>query len=296
MITKRPKSSALCSNALVLAVGLILAPSAWASSILGSMDVYAIMGAAITAGGAAPAATNTVGVSEIRGGDFGLASGVEGGAGSHNFPDGAGATVTTTEQNRSDFTRAFNGLSNIAATATATTIDGATTYAPGVYDLGTSAATAAGATFTLDAQGESGAAWIFRATTTFTIGANSSVEFINQAPGAAVDNYGLFFLAGTTLDLGANSIFAGNLLAGTINLGKGASLNGSAMANIMNLDANNINATDGGYTSGLAYAPDGSLTTDVTPGPIPEPASAVFLISVMSMLFVLLKRGRSARR
>jgi hypothetical protein len=120
------------------------------------------------------------------------------------------------------------------------------------------------------------------------MGANSSVQFINEAKGATVDNYGLFWLSGTTLDLGANSNFVGNLLSPTINFGNRASLIGSAMANIMNLDQNTIQSSDGGYTNGLGFS-DGGSTLE-TRAAVPEPTSAVLVISGLMMLFVLRKR------
>lgn len=289
MTIQNSKLPTLRLNALGLAVclSLALAPNSWAASILGSMDTYAIMGGATSVG---TAATNTVGYSTfIYGGDLGAPGGTTGGAGDHIF-EGAGQTLATTAENQTDFDRAFDGLSNIAADGTPTTIGGIRTYTPGTYDLGTTAATAAGKTFTLDAQGQTGAAWIFRAGTTFTMGANSSVEFINEADGATADNYGLFWLAGTTIDLGANSNFAGNLLSPTIDFGNGASLRGSAMANIMNLDQNDIQATDGGYTSGLRFSDSGSTLTTLVATPIPEPTSSVLVISGLMMLVVLRRR------
>ena len=103
---------------------------------------------------------------------------------------------------------------------------GGTTLVPGVYTYGVAATwSGAGSTLTLDANGDPDAQWIFQIGTELTTPANATVSLIN---GALANN--VYWQVGTSLTLGANNAFAGNILADqSIDLG-GGTLNGRALA------------------------------------------------------------------
>ena len=114
---------------------------------------------------------------------------------------------------------------------------GGLTLAPGVYHFGTSAQLTG--ILTLDAQGNPNARFDFQTGTTLTTASNSSIRLINGAQDANV-----FFQIGTSATLGANTAFAGNVLALTsITLTSGATLDhGRALAinGAVTLDTNNV--------------------------------------------------------
>ncbi len=81
-------------------------------------------------------------------------------------------------------------------------------------------------TLTLDGQNNPDAVWIFQAGSTLGTGANSAVVLINGAHASNV-----FWQIGSSATLGADTAFAGNMLAFTsITLGSGTVVNGRALA------------------------------------------------------------------
>jgi len=81
-------------------------------------------------------------------------------------------------------------------------------------------------TLTLDGQNNPNAVWIFQAGSTLSTGANSAVVLINGAQASHV-----FWQIGSSATLGANTAFAGNMLAFTsITLGSGTTVDGRALA------------------------------------------------------------------
>jgi hypothetical protein len=102
------------------------------------------------------------------------------------------------------------------------------TYTPGVYTHGSSINIAAGKVY-LDAQGNSDAVFVFNVGTTLTTCAGSEIVLLN---GAKRDN--VFWVLGTALTMGADSILIGNVLAGTdITIGTNGSIMGRAIAQSM---------------------------------------------------------------
>ena len=86
---------------------------------------------------------------------------------------------------------------------------GGATLLPGVYTYGVAASWTFGAgDLTLDANGDSSAQWIFQIGTTLITPANANVLLIR---GASANN--VFWKIGSSLTLGANSAFAGNIIA-----------------------------------------------------------------------------------
>jgi hypothetical protein len=74
----------------------------------------------------------------------------------------------------------------------------------------------------LDAEGVKDAEFIFKLGTTLTTSTNNEIVLLN---GASADN--IFWVLGTDLTMGANSILVGNLLAGSsITMGTNAKILG----------------------------------------------------------------------
>ncbi|WP_327120539.1 IPT/TIG domain-containing protein [Nocardia sp. NBC_01730] len=95
-------------------------------------------------------------------------------------------------------------------------------------------------TVTLDGQGNPNAVFIFQAGTTLITGANSVVNLIN---GATASN--VFWQVGSSATLGANTNFAGNILAFTsVTVTTGTTANGDVLAlnGAVTLDTNTITA------------------------------------------------------
>ncbi|MEO6993072.1 MAG: autotransporter domain-containing protein [Lacunisphaera sp.] len=246
-----------------------------AQSILLSAGDFTLLG------GTAITSTGTVGTT-IRNGNVGLSPGAT--TGITGFPPAViigGSIVATgavTAQARLDLIKASVGLAGMASSANMSTVDlGGKTLAPGVYTFNT-AASLNGA-LTLDAHGQNNVAWVFQIGTAFTTSVNSTITFINLGSKGGSD-IGLFWNAGSAVNIGANNQFAGNYLAGTSIVFGGLSNGGGralALAGIT-LDTNIVNArgglAGGDYAGGLKYDPSGAVvlaggsgsTTTVAPG------------------------------
>lgn len=258
-----------------LAVMLCAPVPGLAQSILLSAGNFTLLG------GTAITSTGTVGTT-IRNGNVGLSPGAT--SGITGFPPAViinGAIIATgavTAQARLDLIRASVGLAGMASTANMSTVDlGGKTLAPGVYTFN-GAASQSGA-LVLDAQGQNNVAWVFQIGTAFTSSINSTVTFINLGSNGGSD-LGVFWNAGSAVNLGANNQLVGNYLAGTSIVMGGLTAGGGralALAGI-SLDTNTVNARGGlagaDYSGGLKYAPNGAVvlsggsgtTTVIVPG------------------------------
>ncbi len=265
------------SSLLPLAALLGAALTASAQSILLTAGDFSLLG------GTAITSTGTVGTT-IRNGNVGLSPGAT--SGITGFPPAVivnGAIIATgpvTAQARLDLIRASVGLAGMASTANMSTVDlGGKTLAPGVYTFN-GAASQSGA-LVLDAQGQNSVAWVFQIGTAFTSSINSTVTIINLGSNGGSD-LGIFWNAGSAVNIGANNQLAGNYLAGTSIVMGGLSAGGGralALAGI-SLDTNTVNArgglAGGDYTGGLKYAPNGAVvlsggsggTTVIAPGAV----------------------------
>jgi hypothetical protein len=102
---------------------------------------------------------------------------------------------------------------------------GGSTLVPGVYTAGGVTLGLAGR-LTLDGQGDPNAVWIFQATSDLVTKASSSVALVNGGQACNV-----FWQVTGSASLGADSQFAGNILAQTsITLGSRVALSGRALA------------------------------------------------------------------
>ena len=271
MNSNRPFLSLILAGA----TALVLPVGGPAQSILLTAGDFTLLG------GTAITSTGTVGTT-IRNGNVGLSPGAT--TGITGFPPAViinGAIVATggvTGQARLDLIKAQVGLAGMASTANMSTVDlGGKTLAPGVYTFN-GAASQTGA-LVLDAQGQNSVAWVFQIGTAYTSSINSTITFINLGSNGGSD-LGVFWNAGSAVNIGANNQFAGNYLAGTSIVMGGLSAGGGralALAGV-SLDTNTVNARGGlgggDYTGGLKYAANGAVvlsggsggTTVIAPG------------------------------
>ena len=199
---------------------------------LGTAGAYAVLGASTV--------TNT-GPTVVFG-DLGVSPG----AAITGFPPGlvtafthAGDADALGAQNA--VTVAYDALSSQPCTGNLTGQNlGGLTLTPGVYCFDTSAQLTG--TLTLNAQGSSGAVFIFKTGSTLTTAAASRVQVINDGGGIC----GPFWRIGSSATLGTTTSFVGNILAlASITLTTGAIVQGRALARTaaVTLDTNQVTAT-----------------------------------------------------
>ncbi len=127
---------------------------------------------------------------------------------------------------KTDALAAFVNANNAARgtpTPISTNLAGLTLY-PGLYQSGTTLDFSAGGSLTLDAQGDANAVFVIRSATAITTLSTSQVVLSGSAKASNV-----FWIAGSAITLGANSIMKGTMVASTaITLQTGANLEGRA--------------------------------------------------------------------
>ena len=143
---------------------------------------------------------------------------------------------------------------------------GGQTLTSGVY-YGSSSFGITG-TLTLDAAGDPNAVWIFQAGSTLITAADSMVTLINGAQASQV-----FWQVGSSATLGANSEFAGSVLA---------------------LDSITLSA--GATVAGRVLARNGAVTLDGNTVQVPEPGTVLLLGSVLVALSASRRRLFPRRR
>ncbi len=197
---------------------------------------------------AGQAVTNT-GPTIITGGNLGLSpnslSSVTG------FPPGTVVppfaiqtppSSTAPAQGQVDLTAAFNQAAGVQGAAVLPGNLSGLTFAPGVYKTSSTVeltdASPTGA-FTLDAQGNANATFIFQVGSSLTTSPGTKMIL---AGGAQAQN--IFWEVGASATLGTTSVFQGNILAqASVTLKTGATLNGRALARTaaVTLDSNAVN-------------------------------------------------------
>ena len=154
---------------------------------------------------------------------------------------------------------------------------GGRTLTAGVYCFD-SAAQLNGA-LTLDAQGDPNAFFLFQITTSLTTADGSAVLFANEGTGTNV-----YWQVVSSANLGASSVFAGNILAlGSITLGSGAMIQcGGALAlnGAVTLDSNNISAC-------------ATIPADPAFAPEPNTGSVLLFIGLPSLLWFHKRKSRA---
>jgi type VI secretion system secreted protein VgrG len=267
---------------------------AFAGTILGSAQSFAVLGASTV--------TN-VGSSTISGN-----LGVYAGSAVTGFPPGAvtNGTIHITDgvaqQAQIDERFAYNALALLPSTFNETGIDlGGLTLSPGVYKF-TSGAQLTGA-LTLDFGGNPNALFVFQIGSTLITGSGASVSVIN---GTATD--GVFWQVGSSATLGSSTTFVGNILAlANISMDSTAKIEcGRAFAQTggVTLITNTISSTCGiDFVSGPADFPSNSTggssggSSPSLAGSLPSlvivtPEPGTFLLLGISLLGVVVKYSR----
>ncbi len=253
----------------------LLAPALGSAQVLLSNSEFAILGGtAISVGGPGPNAivNGHVGLSPGATSNItGFPPAVVSGNTAGGSPASIIATGGLTGQARADLITAKNALyampivpANILSNLDLGTL---APLGAGVYTFG-GAATQTG-TVVLDANFQNGVAWVFNISTSLTTSVNSAVTFINLGTNGGND-LGLFWNAGTAIDIGDNNTIVGNYLAGTsISFtGSTATLGGGgtralALAGVSFAGPGAINPlggpAGGDYDGGLKYDINGNL-------------------------------------
>jgi autotransporter-associated beta strand protein len=266
---------------VLAAAGLLFTALPGSAQVLLTASEFAILGGtAITIGGPGPNAivNGHVGLSpgattNITGFPPGVVSGIT----VSGAPAAIISTGGVTGQARADLITARNALFAMPQVPAndLSNLDFGTLAAlrPGVY-FSTSATNQTGA-IVLDANFQNGVAWVFNLSLSLTTAANSAVTFINLGTNNGSDN-GLYWNAGTAINIGDNNTIAGNYLAGTsisftgitTTLGGGGA-RALALAGVTFAGPGSINprgaAGGGDYDGGLMYNGLGQLI------PIPAP-------------------------
>jgi hypothetical protein len=162
------------------------------------LEIYAVhAGTAVTFAG-----------SNITGGDVGY---VTASTGIHSLSGGSEnkTTVNITSLAESIDAIVEEGLAPRDNTTDILPAIGGLTFTPGTF-YGSTLSIVAGATVTLDAQGDPDAVFFFQAETTMLIGAGCSILLINGAQAQNVN-----WAIGTTLTVGADAHIEGSIVAGT---------------------------------------------------------------------------------
>jgi hypothetical protein len=256
---------------VVALAALLCAPTpGFARSILLTAENFTLLG------GTAITSTGVVGTT-IKNGNVGLAPGAT--SGITGFPPAVvtgGAIINTgtaTSQARQDLITAEVSLAGMASNATMSNIDlGGKTLAPGVYTF--NAAAGQTGALKLDAQGKNNVFWVFQIATALTTSINSSITVINLGSNGGSDD-GIYWNAGSAINIGGNNAIAGNYLSGTsISFGTTTSGSGRALALAgVSLNQTVIDAHGGpagsDWTGSLVLGPPGS---PASPSLLPSPS------------------------
>lgn len=265
-----------------------------ATSILGSADSFAVLGASTVTNTGSTTITGDVGLyagPSIVGFAIPPANTVVNGPGSTGLVDGPGLVTGTiriadavAQLAQTNVTTAYNGLAAMPFNSNLTGQDlGGLTLTSGVYRFNSSAQLTG--TLQLDAQGLNNAWWVFQIGSTLTTASASAVQLINAGTNNGSDD-GVFWQVGSSATLGTTTAFEGNILAlASITMNTGATdTNGRLLAQTgaVTMDTNvisNVCPNGGpGYNGGLQYDTGGNVVpVPGAPAPVPEPSTMLFL-------------------
>ena len=207
---------------------------------------------------------------------------------------------------QSDATTAYNNLAGQAYDVDLTGQDlGGLTLTPGVYRFSSSAQLTG--TLTLDAQGDSSAAWVFQMGSTITTASSSSVVVINGGSPCNV-----FWQVGSSATLGTTTAFKGTIIAlESITINNGATLEGRALARNGAVTLINDNIETTGCTgptptptsttptpipttpTPTSTTPIPTSTTPTPPPPVPEMSTIVLMgTGIVGLLLIVVRNRR----
>ncbi|MBE3097144.1 MAG: DUF3494 domain-containing protein [Planctomycetes bacterium] len=275
--------------AIAAAVLLCHPAPGFATSILGSAEDFAVLGASTVTNTGSTTITGHVGLSpgpSITGFAIPPANTVVEGPGSTGLIDGPGLVTGTiyishavAAQAQVATTTAYNGLAAMPYNSDLTGTDlGGLKLASGVYHFNSSAQLTG--TLTLDAEFNNNAYWVFQIGSTLTTASASVVHVINLGTNNGSDD-GLFWQVGSSATLGTTTAFEGNILAlDSITLVTGATiLHGRALAQTaaVTMDTNTISRLcyggGPGFSGGLEFVNGVIVPVPGAPAPIPEPVT-----------------------
>jgi PGF-pre-PGF domain-containing protein len=238
------------------------------TSINGNIGVSPIVATAITGFGLSMDPSN----------QFSRSSLVNGGVYAANYAPPTPATMTTAvSAMEAAYTSAAGQAPPVAADMNAGNLGGKT-LTPGVYKWSSGVLIPSGTDLTLDAQGNSGAVWVFQVAGDLTMGSASRMTLSN---GASADNIFWQVAGPTSVTLGSGAHAEGNILSQkAIVMNSGASLNGRALAQTaVTLIANTITspspssvpAQSSGGTGDPSYNGGTTTTQTLAPGETAAP-------------------------
>ena len=266
---------------LLLFILLAGSSPGWSSSILGTAQSYAVLGAS--------AVTNT-GLTTMNGN-----LGVSPGTSITGFPPGMVLAPGNTHnsdasavQAQADLTKAFNLLAALPVLQNLSGQDlGGLALTPGVYGYNSSAQL--NGTLVLNAQGLLNPLFVFQIGSTLTTAAASTISVINGTAGT-----GIYFVVGSSATLGTTTTFAGNILAKTsISLNTGSKICGRALAQTgaVTLDTNTISNSCSAYNNSTGTSDFGSLGFSNDTQVVPEPGTfALFGFALLALTAASVRR------
>ena len=266
---------------LLLFILLAGSSPGWGSSILGTAQSYAVLGAS--------AVTNT-GSSKIYG-NLGVSPGtsITGIPPLSLIPP---STVHNSDasamQAQNDLTTAFNVLTALPIVSDLTGQNlGGLVLTPGKYRYNSSAQLTG--TLVLNAQGLLNPLFVFQIGSALTTASNSKVSVINGTAGT-----GIYFVVGSSATLGTTTTFAGNILAKTsISLNTGSKICGRALAQTgaVTLDTNVISNSCSAYNNSTGTSDFGSLGFSNDTQVVPEPGTfALFGFALLALTAASVRR------